>query len=59
MKKLLVAFVAIVAVSFASCVNTNTQQLADSLDSLANELEAAADSLEAAADTLALDTIAE
>ena len=58
MKKLLVAFVAVVAVSFASCVNTNTQ-VADALDSLANELEAAADSIEAAADTLALDTIAE
>ncbi len=57
MKKLLVAFVAVVAVSFASCVNNNTQTT-ESVDSLVNEaVEEVVDSV--LADTAAVDSVAE
>lgn len=56
MKKLLVAFVAVVAVSFASCVNGNTE--AKATDSAAAEpvVEEVVDTT--AADTTAADTTA-
>ena len=57
MKKLLVAFVEVVAVSFASCVNNNTQTT-ESVDSLVNEaVEEVVDSV--LADTAAVDSVAE
>jgi len=58
MKKLLVAFVAVVAVSFASCVNGNTDANAtDTIDSIVNEVEEVVDSV--LADTAIVDSIAE
>ena len=58
MKKLLVAFVAVVAVSFASCVNGNTEANAtDTIDSTINEVEEVVDSV--LADTAIVDSIAE
>ena len=59
MKKLLVAFVAVVAVSFASCVNGNTEANAtDTIDSIVNEVvEDVVDSV--LADTAIVDSIAE
>jgi hypothetical protein len=58
MKKLLVAFVAVVAVSFASCVNGNTEaNVKDTIDSIVNEVEEVVDSV--LADTAIVDSIAE
>lgn len=58
MKKLLVAFVAVVAVSFASCVNGNTEaNTTDTIDSIVNEVEEVVDSL--VADTAVVDSVAE
>lgn len=54
MKKLVLMFVAIAAISFASCGNKTTQ--ADAVDSTANDT-AVVDTL--AADTVAADSVAE
>ena len=55
MKKLLVAFVAVVAVSFASCVN-NTTTTEAAVDSLINEaVEEVVDSV--LADTAVVDSV--
>ena len=57
MKKLLVAFVAVVVVSFASCVNNTTTNEA-AVDSLVNEaVEEVVDSV--LADTAVVDSVAE
>ena len=58
MKKLLVAFVAVVAVSFASCVNNTTTTTEAAVDSLINEaVEEVVDSV--LADTAVVDSVAE
>ncbi len=54
MKKLVLMFVAIAAISFASCGNKTAQ--ADAVDSIANDT-AVVDTL--AADTVAADSVAE
>ena len=68
MKKLLVAFVAVVAISFASCVNGNTEKTA-ACDSTKCEKECGACKCDSrscgqnpctcAADTAAVDSVAE
>ena len=57
MKKLLVAFVAVVAVSFASCVNGNTEANATDSAEVETVVEEVVDTT--ACDTTANDTIAE
>ena len=58
MKKLLVAFVAVVAVSFASCVNGNTEATATDSTEVETVVEEAVVAT-TACDTTANDTIAE
>ena len=57
MKKLLVAFVAVVAVSFASCVNGNTEANGTDSAEVETVVEEVVDTT--AADTTATDSIAE
>lgn len=57
MKKLLVAFVAVVAVSFASCGGNTEANVTDTIDSIVAEVEEVVDS--ALADTALVDSIFE
>lgn len=57
MKKLLVAFVAVVAVSFASCGGNTEANTTDTIDSIVAEVEEVVDS--ALADTAIVDSIFE